>query len=345
MTLFIIRRLFNGFLMLFLILLISSWMIRLIPGSYDELMKSEDIVLHDEVSIQTENNPLFYFNIIPIKTDSQFLSSILPIFIWNGFNNEFHQRLLMYGTFNFGKSLIDGEDVKNKFLNALPWSLILQIPAIILVIVLSIWFALRKIRFPSSVPLKTIENVLIGLHSIPGFWLATMLLLIFANPDVLHWFPSGFQAVSSYNPYTLWIYYPHYLILPLCCIVLPALAYLVRLIKNGLEDTLQQLFWKRALSSGLSFQQALYKEALPVALIPLIAWFAGIFPALISGTLIIEQIFSIPGLGRLMFLSISLRDWPVVQFLFFLGSAMTIIGFIISDVLLRYFDPRISEIK
>jgi peptide/nickel transport system permease protein len=265
--------------------------------------------------------------------------------MWNGNRNEFHKKLFSFASFNFGKSLVDGVEVKNKFLTALPWSLILEIPAILFTIVFSIWFAMRRVRFPNSLFMKTIDNGLVWVHSIPGFWLATMLLLLFANPNVFQWFPSGFQSVSSYNPFTIWIYYPQYLLLPLVCLILPALAYLVRMIKNGLEESLQTLFWKRAISTGLSYQQALYKEALPLALIPLIAWCAGILPALISGSLIIEQIFSVPGLGRLMYLSISMRDWPVVQFLFILGAAMTIVGFIISDLLLRFADPRIRQEK
>ena len=320
-------------------------MIRLIPGSYDELMEAEDISLNERASIQQIKEPLFYFTIIPEKNDENDLNSILPVFKWNGLHNEFHQKLMSYCTFNFGNSLIDGVAVSKKIATALPWSLILQIPAILLIIILSIWIAFRRIRFPDSILMKSIDSVLIWIHSIPGFWLATMLLLLFANPDVLHWFPSGFQMISSDNPFSIWFYYPQYLILPLLCLILPALAYLVRLIKNGLEENLQKLFWKRALSTGLSYKQALYIEALPLALIPLIAWFAGIFPALISGSLIIEQIFSVPGLGRLMFLSISMRDWPVVQFLFLLGSALTILGFIISDLLLRLVDPRIVKSK
>ncbi len=342
MAAYIIKRLLGGFLVLMLILFISNWLIRLIPGSYEELMKMEGNSFFESETIKSEKNPLFYFSIIPDKSENYRWSSILPDFKWNGNRNEFHRELVSYASFNFGKSLVDGVEVRRKFLTALPWSLILEIPAILLTIVLSIWFALRRVRFPNSLFMKTIDNALVWIHSIPGFWLATMLLLLFANPDVLHWFPTGFQSVSSYNPFAIWIYYPQYLVLPLICLVLPALAYLVRMIKNGLEESLQKLFWKRALSTGLSYQQALYNEALPLALIPLIAWCAGILPALISGSLIIEQIFSVPGLGRLMYLSISMRDWPVVQFLFMLGAAMTILGFIISDLLLRFADPRIK---
>lgn len=342
---FIITRLLGGFFLLLFILLICLWMVRLIPGSYDELMKSEENVTQQNENRNANPIPLFYFSIIPEKKTGDDLFSVMPILQWNGLNNEYHQKLKSYATLRFGKSLIDGVEVKDKFIHAFPWSLILQIPAIILVIVFSLWIALKRIQYPDSSALRFIDNGLIWLHSIPGFWLATMLLIFFANPDMLQWLPSGLQAVSSENPFTLWFYYPQYLLLPLLCLVLPALAYLVRLIKNGLENSLQQLFWTRALSSGMSVQQALWKEAMPLAMIPMIAWFAGIFPALISGSLIIEQIFSIPGLGRLMYLSISMRDWPVVQFLFLFGSALTIIGFIVSDALLHYVDPRLNQVK
>jgi peptide/nickel transport system permease protein len=318
-------------------------MIRLIPGSYEELIQSEEIQMQENLAVKAPDNSLFYFSILPEKKETVNLRSVLPNVKWNGIENEFHNKLLSYCSFRFGNSLIDGVDVRTKVAKALPWSLILLLPAILIVISLSIWIAFRRVRFPDSKILSAIDSSLVWIHSIPSFWLATMFLLLFANPDMIHWFPSGLQSVSSENPYLIWIQYPHYLILPLLCLVLPALAFLIRLIKNGLENTQRKLFWKRALSSGLSIDKALFKEALPLAMIPVIAWFAGIFPALISGSLIIEQIFSIPGLGRLMYLSVSLRDWPVVQFLFFLGSALTIFGFIVSDFLLRYVDPRLNE--
>ncbi len=342
---FIVHRLITGFFLVLILLLICIWMVRIIPGSYKDLLMTEEYQLSGELSTDLQKPPLFYFTIFPIKKPDQELNSIWPQFEWNGTSNEFHQHVKSYAGFHFGKSLTDGVAVQEKVIKALPWSLIIQIPAIFLILISSIYFAFKKIQYPDSTLLKIIDKILIWIHSTPGFWLATILLLLFANPDFLAWFPSGMQGVSSSNPWLLWFTNPQYLILPLLCLVLPSLAYLVRLIKNGLEESIGKLYWKRALSSGLSIHQALYKEALPLALIPLIAWLAGILPALISGALIIEYIFSIPGLGRLMYLSISMRDWPVVQFLFVLASVLTILGFLISDILLRYADPRIQGDK
>lgn len=338
---FIIRRLTGGFFIFLLILLISEWIISLIPGSYKELMNAEEITAHSESLNVWPSSPLFYFSVIPGKPQDQKSNIPIPEFRWNGVQNNFHKKLGSYLSLDFGKSLIDEIPVKEKFLLALPWSLILQIPVIALIIMLSSWIALRRVQFPDSKWLSFLDTGLIWIHSIPGFWLATLLLLAFANPDGLQWLPSGFQTLSSSNPFTLWFFYPHYLLLPVICLTLPSLAYLIRLMKNGLESSLQTMYWQRALSTGMSFKKALRLEAFPFAMISLAAWLAGIFPAIISGSLIIEQIFSIPGLGRLMFLSITLRDWPVVQFLFLSGTAMTILGFIVSDLLLRKIDPRI----
>ncbi|MBK9722457.1 MAG: ABC transporter permease [Saprospiraceae bacterium] len=343
MVYFIAKRLLSGFFMLLVIFFISIWMIRLIPGSYEELIMADEKQSLEYNKSSQNTLPLFYFSMLPEQEIIFNGLNVFPHFIWNGLQCSFHQKLKQYVSMDFGNSLIDQVPVKTKISKAFPWSLALQIPALFIVIILSFWVAYRSVRFPNSKWMQSIGLILVWLHSVPGFWLATLLLLLFANPDALHLFPAGMQGVASKNPFEIWIYFPNYYILPLCCLVIPSLAYLTRFIKNGLEESIQKPYWTRALSSGLSWKQALRKEALPNALIPLIVWVSGIFPALISGALIIEQIFSIPGLGRLMFQSISSRDWPVVEFLFLLGAMMTILGFLISDFLLRYFDPRIQN--
>ncbi|MBK9108894.1 MAG: ABC transporter permease [Saprospiraceae bacterium] len=168
-------------------------------------------------------------------------------------------------------------------------------------------------------------------------------VIFFANATYFKWFPTGMQSINTKDPFYSWLYHPSYFFLPLVCLVLPALAYLVHMLRNGLMESMESPFWIKAISTGVSFRRALISEALPQASIPLAGWLAGILPALFSGSVIIEQIFSIPGLGRLLYLSIYARDWPVVQFLFFFSSALTILGFIAADFLIRILDPRIKS--
>ncbi|MBK7357709.1 MAG: ABC transporter permease [Saprospiraceae bacterium] len=343
MVSFIFKRIGFGIFSLILVLYLSCWLIRLIPGSYNEIMLSENAGQHESQTIDPVQIPLFYFSWIPSKTDSMQTASILPQFWWNGVNNNFHNKLTEYLSGDFGRSVVDQQAVSKKFKDALPWSLSFQLPAIGLILCISIWLGRSSVMYPKSIGLKIINSCLIWIHAIPVFWLASLLLLFFANPDFLKIFPSGMQSLSISNPWLIWIQQPEFMILPLVCFIIPSLAYLSRLIKNGMEEVTHKFYWIRALSSGMSYRQALKDEAFPVVMVPLIAWIGSLFPALISGSLIIEQIFSIPGLGRLMYHSISVRDWPQVQFLLLLGSALTIFGFLISDILYRIYNPQLDS--
>lgn len=334
---FILNRLVIGIIKLILIIFIGIWIIHLIPGSYQDFTSFYENRSTDENFSHGPDQDLFYIG----YTLNQPSISGLKL-NWNGKDNQCHAVLSSYFKLEFGHSLIDGVPVIDKFNKALPWTIALQLPALILLLFLSIFYSVQSLLNKKSKLFQMTDRLLMLFHSVPGFWLATMLLLIFANPEFLQWFPTGLQSVKSLNPYSLWFSHVHYLFLPLLCLVLPALAYLIKLIRNGLLEITEKEFWKRALSTGISYQYALKKEALPIALIPLVSWLAGVFPALLSGSVIIEQIFSIPGLGRLMYHSIFTRDWPMVQFLFIISAMITIIGFIVSDVIIRQLDPRIK---
>jgi len=343
MVSFIIKRVFSGLLSLGFILFLSCWLIRLIPGSYHEIMQAENSMEQNSSLSQLNPEPVFYFSWIPPHPDSSHTVQLYPEFKWNGIHNSFHNLLFNYLTFNFGKSIVDQQAVIEKFLHALPWSLSLQLPAILLILLISLWMGRQSVLFPKSRILSIINNSFIWIHAVPAFWLASLLLLLFANPDILKIFPSGMQNLENPNPWVVWFRQPEFMILPLTCFVLPSIAYLSRLIKNGMEEVTRKFYWIRALSTGMSYQQALKSEAYPVVMMPVIAWIGSLFPVLISGSLIIEQIFSIPGLGRLMYHSIAVRDWPQVQFLLFLGAILTILGFLISDILYRLYNPQLNS--
>ncbi|MCC6753586.1 MAG: ABC transporter permease [Saprospiraceae bacterium] len=335
---FILSRFITGAFAFMAILWLGLWIIRQIPGSHAELAAWEAEAEQSTPAGQEAPLPGFYWSI-----GSIFSKSRGPFLQWNGTGNSFHLWACRYAKMDFGNSLVDGLPVKEKFRRALPWSMALQLPAIALLLLLSVWLALEAVMRSGSWSMAIADRLLTGLYAVPGFWLATVLLLLFANAECLQILPTGMHGAPSPNPYRLWWVAPQYYLLPLLCLVLPSLAYLQRLVRNGLLEHLQKPHWKRALSTGLPIRTALLMEALPAALPPLVTWMAGVLPALVSGSVIIEQIFSIPGLGRLLYQSIAVRDWPMVQFLFFLGSALTVLGFMCSDLLLRWLDPRLKQ--
>lgn len=340
---FIIKRVLSGLFSLGFILFLSCWLIRLIPGSYHEIMQAENAFEQNSDFHNLTPEPVFYFSWIPSTPDSSQTLSLYPKFKWNGHENSFHNLVFKYSSGNFGKSVVDQQAVFGKFLQALPWSLSLQLPAILMILFISLWLGRQSVLYPDSWILTIVNNSFIWIHAVPVFWLASLLLLMFANPDMLKLFPSGMQNLENPNPWLVWLKQPEFMILPLICFVLPSIAYLSRLVKNGMEEVTHKFYWIRALSSGMSYQQALKSEAYPVVMMPVIAWIGSLFPMLISGSLIIEQIFSVPGLGRLMYHSITVRDWPQVQFLLFIGATFTILGFLISDILYRIYNPQLNS--
>ncbi|HEX5625766.1 MAG TPA: hypothetical protein VFX48_07110, partial [Saprospiraceae bacterium] len=193
MVIFILKRLVAGVLLWLLLLLLCLWLIRLIPGSYEDLSKLEAPMEETQSLSTSVSVPVFYWSLVPDPGAQQSLSDLLPQVKWNGRSNAFHQQLGQYARLDFGRSLIDQLRVSDKIKPALLWSLALQIPAIFLIVALSLWIGFRLVRFPDSGIWSGVNAGLLGLHSIPGFWLATLLLLLFANPDAIAWFPTGMQ--------------------------------------------------------------------------------------------------------------------------------------------------------
>lgn len=335
---FIIKRIFSGLLVILGILASGLWMISQIPGSYRDLSDLEPIENNVKEFSKAETSiPLFYFGVLSKLGRDKSLD-----LHWNGNQNLFHQTLSAYLKLDFGNSSIDGVPVGEKFAQAFPWSLAVQLPAILILLLLGVFLSIESSLRGDRLWVRLADNLLLVFTSVPGFWMATLLLFFFANTAYLKWFPSGMQAINNHNPFYCWIRYPQYFVLPIICLVLPSLAYLIRILKAGLKENMDSLHWTRVLSSGVSSRRALFVDALPQASIPFTVWMAGILPAIFSGSVVIEQIFSIPGLGRLMYISIYTRDWPVVQFLFFFTAVLTVLGFMVSDIIIRYLDPRIK---
>ncbi|MEO6189167.1 MAG: ABC transporter permease [Saprospiraceae bacterium] len=287
--------------------------------------------------------PIFYWSVLPrftkeekLDPSSLPLSGILPVFKWNGIHNVYHEWLTQTSY-----SLRDSKDVSAKVFEAIQWTLVIQIPALILIFILGIYLAEWSVKSKNNNAGIRVTKILTAFHSVPVFWLASLLLIFFTGQGFLHIFPSSFVSADVVSPFEFWTTKIHYIILPLIAIVLPALAVIYNLARNNILSNMEKPFWKRTMSSGLSQNEAIKQEARPLAMIPLIAWIASAIPFLISGSIIIENIFSIPGTGRLLFQSIGFRDWPVVHALFMLASFLTILGIQIAELVQLKLDPRL----
>uniref|UniRef100_A0A8J4HAW8 ABC transporter permease n=1 Tax=Acidicaldus sp. TaxID=1872105 RepID=A0A8J4HAW8_9PROT len=173
--------------------------------------------------------------------------------------------------------------------------------------------------------------------AVPNFWLGLLLILLFAVK--LAWLPaSGFGGWSGGIWHGL-----RSLILPALALALPQAAILARVTRSAVLETMGEDYLRTALAKGLSRNAALWRHAVPNALIPVLTILGLQFSFLLAGTIIIENVFTLPGLGRLIFQAIAGRDLIVVQDLVVLLAGSVIVVNFVVDIAYVLVDPRLRQ--
>lgn len=268
-----------------------------------------------------------------------------PVFHWYGLDNQYHTWLTNFLQGDFGVSLHKRQAVTKQVQPALFWTLSVNLPAIFLAFLvavpLGIWSAVKRgQRFD-----KTTTATLFMLYSLPAFWVATMLLIFFTNREYgMNIFPGpglGELPPGASQWKQLGLAFPH-LLLPIFCVVYPSVAYIARQARGGMNNVLNQDYIRTARAKGLPERTVIWKHGFRNALFPLITLFASVLPAAIAGSVAIEVIFNIPGMGLLTFEAIYQKDWPIVFTVLMLGSVLTVAGMLLSDILYALVDPRVK---
>ena len=191
---------------------------------------------------------------------------------------------------------------------------------------------------------KLTTGMLFMLYSLPTFWAGLMLILAFGASG-LDWLPIlGLHDKDAHLMGTweyIWDAILHG-ILPVATLTYGGLAYLSRQMRVGMLEIVRQDFIRTARAKGLSEKVVVMKHALRNSLIPGITVFAQILPVLIGGSVIVETVFSIPGMGRYAFEAMIKRDYNVVMATTTFSAMMTMAGVLLSDILYAVVDPRIS---
>ncbi|KEJ95184.1 ABC transporter permease [Pseudosulfitobacter pseudonitzschiae] len=171
--------------------------------------------------------------------------------------------------------------------------------------------------------------------AVPAFWLSMLLVLLFAVK--LRWLPPGGFAGWS-DPVAAM----RSLVLPTIALGVVQSAVLARVTRSSALEVMRQDFVRTARASGLSRRRVLWRHVLPNALVPIVTIVGMQFAALVTGTIVIENVFYLPGLGRLIFQSISNRDLPTVQALVMLFAAIVVTANFVVDLLYVVIDPRLK---
>ncbi|MFA6242331.1 MAG: ABC transporter permease [Candidatus Hydrogenedentales bacterium] len=246
---------------------------------------------------------------------------------------------------DFGTSFKDSRPVSEKIGEALPVTLQLNIIALLLVYLLSIPLGVYSATHEGSRSDGFITLILFILYSLPTFWTAMLLIYFFGGGQFLSWFPTyGLNSLGADQmSWGQWLIdRAWHLVLPVVCLTYWDFAIVSRFARAGMVDVIRQDYIRTARAYGFSERVVIFKYAMRNSLIPILTLVGALIPALIGGSVIIEQIFSIPGMGRLSFEAVLGRDYPLVMGVLTISALLTLFGLIVSDILYALTDPRIK---
>ncbi|MBL4585970.1 MAG: ABC transporter permease [Flavobacteriales bacterium] len=248
---------------------------------------------------------------------------------------------------DFGTSYTTKMPISEVFATKFFWSFFFTMISVVLGYLVSIPLGIKSAVLKGSKFDRITTVLLFILYSLPSFWLATLLLMTFANPDVIHLFPaSGIEPVRGFSDdagfFEIWKARIPYLILPIIAYTYSSFAFLTRTMRVSMLEIVNQDYIRTARAKGLSENTVIYKHALRNALLPIITVFANIFPIAIGGSVILEVIFTIPGMGSEIFIAIVNQNYPMIITVFTVTGMLTLVGYLVSDVLYAVVDPRIS---
>lgn len=267
-----------------------------------------------------------------------------------GFDKPAHVRYFeMLGNFvrfDLGRSFLHNKDVWQLIKEKLPVSISLGMWTFLFSYLISLPLGIAKaVREGTRFDVITSLVVLIG-YAIPGFVLGIFLIVMFSGGTFLEWFP--LRGLTSDNwvdlswPARITDYFWH-LSLPLVCMVIGSFAVVTMLTKNTFVEEMRKQYVLVAKAKGLSDRKVLFKHIFRNAMIPLITGFPHAFMgAFFAGSVLIETLFSLDGLGLLSFESVVRRDYPVVLGSLYLFTLIGLVVKLISDLLYVMVDPRIQ---
>lgn len=302
-----------------------------------------------------------------VKSEATRGKKYIPAFHWYGFGNQYHRwlfgdmpwfgeskdpRKIAKGFFrgDFGKSYLDGRPVSSIILDAIKWTMYLNIISVLLAYLISIPVGVETAVRKDSLFDRSSTLLLFILYSLPSFWVATMLVVFITTPEYgMDWFPTygvgsnSLPADASFM--TVFWDRAYHFVLPVFCLTYGSFAFISRQMRGGMLTVVRQDYIRTAKAKGLGRTSIVWRHAFRNSLIPIITMFASLFPLVISGSVIIEFIFNIPGMGRVSYESVVARNYPVLYTILMFSAILTMVGILVADLLYAFVDPRISYTK
>ena len=266
-----------------------------------------------------------------------------------GFDKPIHIRYWIWlknlSRFDFGESFTYEEEVADVIVSKLPVSLQFGVISLILSYLISIPLGILKAIKDGSTFDQSTSFFLFLAYSIPGFMLAIFLIVFTAGGSFFDIFPIGGLYSDFYdemNGFERILDRVYHFILPLICYTIGSFTTLTILMKNSIIEEIRKDYIRTARAKGLAEKTIYLKHALRNALIPIVTGIGGFLSVFFAGSLLLEKIFQLDGMGLLGYNSLLSRDYNVLMGLVFITSLLTLVGNIISDIAYVLVDPRID---
>ena len=239
---------------------------------------------------------------------------------------------------NFGVSFVSGADVSDEILKRLGITLIMNITAMLLVFVISISLGIKAALHYEKRTDYLIRQLSLISFSMPSFYLALLLMLIFSV--TLEWLPiAGLHSIEPKAGVAYYLDMAWHLILPIGVMVFVSLGSMIIYIRSLTLEILKSDYYFFARARGLNQKQLLWRYIVPNLLPPVITLLGLSLPGLIGGSVILEAIFGIEGMGQLFYLSALSRDYPVIMGILMVTAFLTLLGNMSADLLLMKLNP------
>ncbi|GGD38452.1 peptide ABC transporter permease [Malaciobacter pacificus] len=243
---------------------------------------------------------------------------------------------------DFGISFSSGEMVKNEILTRIPVTLTINIISMVLIFIISLYFGIKSALNKNSFFDRFTGQLSLLSFSMPSFYLALILVLVFAiNFEIVP--IAGLHSVPNDGSLAYYLDYAWHLVLPIFIIVFGGIGSLILYIRSLTIEILKSDYIFFARARGLSQKQILRYYILPNLYPPVITLLGLSLPGIIGGSVILETIFSIDGMGLLFYQSALSHDYPVIMGILIIGAFLTLIGNMIADLVLLKLNPNYEE--
>jgi len=316
---FILKRLVQSVVLVFLVLTITFFLLHLAPG--DPMAR----YYSPEISPET------------VSLIKEKLGLDRPV------HEQYFKWVVSFLKGDFGVSLEFHRPVRELLSEAIPNTLRLTVAALILHVTVGVMLGILSAAKRYSLFDRVNTVAALFLYSIPSFWLALMLILFFSLK--LGLLPSShMQSIDADHlaGFALFLDQLKHLVLPAFVLGIASAASTARYMRGSMLDVLREDYIRTARAKGLTEKDVFLKHAFKNAALPIVTIIGLSLPFLLGGAVVTEQIFSWPGMGRLAVQAIYSRDYPVVLAVNFVVAAMVILGNLLADISYAFLDPRIT---